>query len=95
MAGGLTRLVSGAYSPGMDDAQLDHRFALLEAQVKLLSDQLGMPCPPFVSAASAGTGVPDQVVELVRAGKKIQAIKELRRLTGAGLLKARDIVESL
>jgi ribosomal protein L7/L12 len=79
----------------MDDAQLAHRFALLEAQVKLLSDQLGMPCPPFASTASSGSAVPAEVVELVRAGKKIQAISELRRLTGASLVEAKDIVESL
>jgi ribosomal protein L7/L12 len=39
--------------------------------------------------------VPAEVVELVRAGQKIQAISELRRLTGASLVEAKDIVESL
>ena len=77
------------------DAQLAQRFALLEAQVKLLSDQLGMPCPPFASSASSGSAVPAEVVELVRAGKKIQAISELRRMTGASLVEAKDIVEML
>jgi len=79
----------------MDDAQLAQRFALLEAQVKLLSDQLGMPCPPFAGVAAAGSAVPDEIVDLVRAGKKIQAISELRRLTGASLVEAKNIVESL
>ena len=35
------------------------------------------------------------LVELARAGKKIQAISELRRLTGASLMEAKDIVEGL
>lgn len=80
----------------MDETQVAHRFALLEAQVKLLSDQLGMPCPAFPGAiSSAGTGVPGEVVDLARAGKKVQAISELRRLTGASLVEAKNIVESL
>ncbi len=79
----------------MDETQVAHRFALLEAQVKLLSDQLGMPCPPFPGAVTAGTGVPGEVVDLARAGKKVQAISELRQLTGASLVEAKNIVESL
>lgn len=86
----------------MDDAQLAQRFAALEAQVKLLSDQLGVACPPFAGAAAstpeAGStmdGVPDEVVELARAGKTTQAISRQRQLTGATLLEAKKIVDRL
>jgi ribosomal protein L7/L12 len=91
----------------MDDAQLARRFEILEAQVKLLSDHLGLSAPLFPgsvgdstptegSAGSAsGGGVPDEVVELASAGKTTQAISLYRRLTGATLLEAKKIVEGL
>jgi ribosomal protein L7/L12 len=92
----------------MDDAQLARRFETLEAQVKLLSDHLGLSSPRFpgsvaaspptdsTSAPAATSGqVPDEVLELARAGKTTQAISLYRRLTGTTLLEAKQIVESL
>ena len=91
----------------MDDVLLSIRFAALEAQVKLLSDQAGVACPPFAgtAAAAGGTGggqstsgtsqMPDEILELVRAGKTTQAISTYRRMTGATLLEAKTIVEGL
>ena len=88
----------------MDDAQLAQRFAALEQQVKLLSDRLGVECPPFpgagaaaadTSAAVAPGAVPDEVAELARAGHTTKAISMLRMMTGATLLEAKKIVESL
>lgn len=37
----------------------------------------------------------DRVLQLTRAGQKIQAIKEVREQTGMGLKEAKDLVESL
>ncbi|MGZ4672550.1 MAG: hypothetical protein ACXV98_07025 [Ilumatobacteraceae bacterium] len=55
--------------------------------------------PPFPGAAGevpAGQSrVPDEVVELARAGKTIQAISALRKLTGATVVEAKQIVDSL
>jgi large subunit ribosomal protein L7/L12 len=90
----------------MDDAQLAQRFAALEQQVKLLSDQLGVECPPFPGAAasneaatapSTGTtgGIPDDVVALARAGHTTKAISMYRMMTGASLLEAKKIVDNL
>jgi ribosomal protein L7/L12 len=91
----------------VDDAQLARRFAALEAQVKLLSDEAGLACPPFagVAAGAGGTGdgqilpatsqMPDEVVALARAGKTTQAISAYRRLTGATLLEAKRTIEGL
>lgn len=83
----------------MDDAQLAHRFSILEAQVKLLSDHLGIPCPPMAGAppapADAGDQASNEVVEFARAGKTTQAISLHRKLTGASLLEAKNFVESL
>jgi ribosomal protein L7/L12 len=87
----------------MDDAQLAQRFSILEAQIKLLSDRLGVPCPSFPGAVApsagpsdaTGTGqVPDEV-DLARAGKSTQAISRYRQLTGATLLEAKTIVDGL
>lgn len=91
----------------MDDVILTQRLAALERQVMLLSERLGLECPPFAGALAvsestgAGSGVrpsggvPDDVVELARAGKTTQAISRLRHLTGASLLEAKRIVDGL
>lgn len=41
------------------------------------------------------SGVDPQLLELVREGKKIEAIKLYRESTGVGLKEAKDFVESL
>ena len=82
-------------------ALINRRLALLEHQVRVLSEALGVPCPTF--APDVGTtapthlegGVPAEVVALARAGKAIAAIKLFRELTGAGLREAKAVVESL
>jgi hypothetical protein len=38
---------------------------------------------------------PEDVVRLVRSGSKIAAIKEYRRMTGAGLREAKEYVDRL
>ena len=90
----------------MDDALLARRCEILEAQVKLLSDHLGLsspafpgavapPSPPGAASAPGAGQVPDEVLELVRAGKTTQAISQYRHLTGATLVEAKRIVEAL
>lgn len=91
----------------MDDAQLAHRFEVLEAQVKLLSDHLGLSSPLFPGAVASTNSVsdagapvstaevPSDVVALVRSGKTTQAISRYRQLTGATLLEAKTIVDGL
>ena len=68
---------AGCSVRAMDDVQLARRFSILEAQVKLLSDHAGLPCPAFpgsaassdapVDAVVSGTAgqVPEEVAELV------------------------------
>jgi large subunit ribosomal protein L7/L12 len=84
----------------MEDPHIYRRLALLEQQVRLLSDRLGVPCPTFGSDVGATSGVlengvPSEVVALARSGNAIAAIKLYRELTGAGLREAKDIVDSL
>lgn len=89
------------YRDGMEDPHVYRRLALLEQQVRLLSERLGVPCPTFgsdVGATAPGLlegGVPAEVVALARAGNAIAAIKLFRELTGAGLREAKEVVDSL
>lgn len=75
----------------MDDSII-RRLAVLEQQVRFLSQTLEVTCPPFASDAA---GLPAEVVELVYSGKKLQAIKLLRELTGMGLAEAKARLDSL
>lgn len=95
----------------MDDTQLTRRFELIEQQLRVLSGHLGVSCPAFASDAArvepqiagvpGGTveapasSVPAEVLELARAGKSIQAISAFRKLTGASLVEAKRVVDSL
>jgi ribosomal protein L7/L12 len=85
----------------MEDPLVYRRLALLEQQVRLLSERVGVPCPTFgidvdTSAPTQLDGsVPTEVVVLARAGSKIAAIKLYRELTGAGLREAKHVVDSL
>ena len=40
-------------------------------------------------------GVPDEVVEMVRAGNRLQAMKRYMDLTGVGMATARQVIESI
>ncbi len=84
--------MSGTYSQQSLEANfaaISKRCAVLEAQVALLSEKLGLP---FTTTASS---TPDDVVALARAGKKLDAVKRYRELTGASFEEARNIVDGL
>ncbi|MBW0014413.1 ribosomal protein L7/L12 [Mycobacterium sp.] len=78
-------------------ALINRRLALLEQQVRLLSEAVGLPCPTFASDAAVPGhgGVPAEVISLARGGNAIAAIKLYRELTGAGLREAKDVIDSL
>jgi ribosomal protein L7/L12 len=102
---------SSLYAHAVDDSQLLRRFELIEQQMRVLSEHLGVPCPVFASdgaqvevqaagipgatAAVPAASVPAEVLELARSGKSIQAISAFRRLTGASLVEAKRVVDSL
>lgn len=72
---------------------LEHKLLMrierLEAQVKALSEHAGIPFDD-------GTGgVPPEVVELVRDGKKAAAMKRYQELTGADLGAASAAVSAI
>jgi large subunit ribosomal protein L7/L12 len=101
---GITaEMLHSHYRDGMEErfSLINRRLALLEQQVRLLSERAGVPCPTFGSDVGTTApsqfegGVPAEVVALARAGNAIAAIKLYRELTGAGLREAKEIVESL
>ncbi|MEW2402698.1 hypothetical protein [Streptomyces sp. NPDC046862] len=65
---------------------VDRRTARLERKVDLVLESLGVE---YVDPAL------DEVDTLVREGKKIQAIKRYRIITGANLSEAKDAVERM
>ena len=89
----------------MDDLILTKRLGLIEEQLRVISEHLGIAAPPFASTLSPSegstpmesteSGVPAEVVELARAGHTTQAISLLRKLTGATLLEAKNAVDAL
>ena len=65
------------------------RFRAIEAQLALISEKLGVPYQ------GPSDGVPSEVVELVRAGKRLEAATRYRELTGASLDEAREAISRL
>ncbi len=60
----------------------------LEAKVDLLLKNANIKYDPVANA-------PSEVIEALRRGAKIEAIKRYREQTGAGLREAKDFVERL
>jgi ribosomal protein L7/L12 len=71
-------------------SELRQRVALLERQVAFLMAQLGVEY-----YEEPDTGVSPEILDLVRQGRKIQAIKLYRLETGVGLREAKEFVDSL
>jgi len=68
------------------------RIRELERKVDLLMRHLGLDAG---SPAGSSGGVPDDVARLVREGRKIDAIKRYREITGLGLKEAKDAVDAI
>ena len=64
------------------------RIARLETKIDLLLAHAGLTYEPF-------KGVPEAVVEALKDGRKILAIKRYREATGTGLKEAKDFIDSL
>lgn len=69
---------------------LAQRIAKMERQIAFLLEHLGLEYEDDPT-----DDVSPAVLELVRMGKKIQAIKLFREETGFGLKEAKDFIDSL
>ena len=65
-----------------------HALSRLEAKLDALLKHEGIRFDPY-------SDVPQPVMDALRRGEKIEAIKEYRAATGAGLQEAKDYVEEL
>jgi large subunit ribosomal protein L7/L12 len=90
-------------------AEIKQRLALIESRMERVLEKLEM-APRGTSSGggwwggsdddgatdlAAGADSDPQVLELIANGRKIQAIKRYRELTGLGLKEAKDAVDRL
>ena len=72
---------------GIDELQ--RRLTRLEKKTDAIMKDLGLAYEPPAPSGS------DTVIGLIRAGKKIEAIKIYREETGTGLKEAKEAVEAI
>jgi len=75
------------------ERRLADRLERLEQQVALISEHLQLPFP--AADADATADVPEEVVELARAGRRVEAIKRYGDLTGIGISTATSVVNAI
>ena len=73
-------------------SELYERIALLEAQVRYLSERTQIPLPDF--RAIAQSQLTPEIQQLIASGNKIAAIKAYREATGTDLASAKKVIES-
>ncbi len=71
---------------------INERLRRLEEHAERVARQLGVP---FGDPSASESGIPADVVALAQGGKKIEAIKRYRELTGVGLREAKDVVDRI
>ena len=69
--------------------ELRQRVARLERHIDFLTQAMGLEYEDQPSAVSP------QLIDLLRRGKKIQAIKVYRQTTGASLKASKEYIETL
>jgi ribosomal protein L7/L12 len=74
---------------GMQFERINERLRAIEAQLALLSDQAG------IEYQSPSEGVPEDVVELAKAGKELEAVRRYREITGVDAKEAPAVVAGI
>jgi ribosomal protein L7/L12 len=80
-------------NPSARFARIEQRLQELETQVMILSAAAGLPYMPAPQANIPQ--IPQEIIDLAHSGRKIEAIKQYRALTGASLEDAKNAVELL
>ena len=85
----------------MTEAQITNAINRIEKRLDWVEEALGrivgLEYEPMGRSNTRpdAAGVPADVLELARAGKKLDAIKRYRELTGADIAHAREVIDSL
>jgi len=74
---------------GVQFERISARFRAIEDQLALLSEKAGVPY------SRPSDGIPEDVVELAKAGKELDAIKRYRELTGADTKEAQEAIAGI
>ncbi|SRR6266498_3055346 len=80
-----------AVAHSLSAAKADTRLRHLERNVRLIMEHLGVQTSAEHALARHGR----RIDALLREGRKIQAIKVYREVTGVGLKEAKDAVDNL
>ena len=67
----------------------------LESRIDRVCRALGVDPTQLEARASDSSPLPPQIMEAVRGGRKIQAIKLYRDWTGVGLKEAKDAIDAV
>lgn len=70
-------------------ADVSHRLGAVEDQLAILSEKVGVPYD------KPSSGVPAEVVELARAGKRLEAMRRNRELTSTSMDEASEVLAKL
>jgi ribosomal protein L7/L12 len=74
---------------GMQFQRVNERLRAIEEQLAVLSEKAGVPYE------RPGANLPEDVVELAKAGKELEAVKRYRELTGADAREAQEVVAGI
>jgi hypothetical protein len=70
---------------------INQRLDRIEEHLVLLADTVHVPYATYVQSLN----IPDEVVALARDGKRLEAIKRYRQLTGANITQAEEALAGL
>lgn len=82
----------GAFDQSSLEQELERmreRFRAIEAQLSVLSEKTGVP---YINPSATA---PPDVVELARAGKRLEALKRYREITNSTVEEAQAVVDKL
>jgi ribosomal protein L7/L12 len=74
---------------GVQFQRIGERLRAIEAQLAVLSEKAG------VDYREPAKDVPPEVLELVEAGKELEALKRYRELTGAPMAEAQEVIAGI